>query len=62
MDKKVSDKIDNFYHKTKSYNKDVDESLKSIVSMESKMKIVISRNHKKAEKIKSSLRRYFVFK
>jgi hypothetical protein len=62
MDKKVSDKIDDLYKETKSYNKDVDESLKSIVGMESKMKIVISRNHKKAEKIKSSLKRYFVLK
>jgi hypothetical protein len=62
MDKKVSDKIDGLYQEAKSFNKDVDEELKRIVGMESKMKIVISRNHKKAEKIKSSLKRHFVLK
>jgi len=60
MDKKITDKIDKYYQEIKSWDEESNGRLKEIIEEESKMKIVISKNHKKAEKIKSSLRRYFV--
>lgn len=62
MDKKITDKIDKFYKDTKTWDEGVYDRLKNVIDVDSKIKIVISKNHKKAEKIKNSLRRYFVLK
>jgi len=62
LDKKMADKIDKFYQETKAWDEGIYERLKNIVDIESRMKIVISKNHRKAEKIKNSLKKYFVLK
>ncbi|MFZ4648794.1 MAG: hypothetical protein ACOYMB_04175 [Patescibacteria group bacterium] len=62
IDKKVADKMDNFYKENKEWKENIPEELKKIIDTESKMKIVISRNHDKTEKIKKSLKKYFVLK
>jgi len=60
LDQNMSDKIDNFYTKTTKWDEDKLAELKDIITVESRMKIVISRNQQKAEKIKKSLKKYFV--
>ena len=60
LDKKITDKIEKFYQDTASWSEAAHEKLQNIASMDGQMKIVISRNHKKAEKIKNSLKKYFV--
>lgn len=62
LDKKMSGKIEVFYKKTESWNDEILQELKKIIDTESRMKIVISRNHSKAEKIKKSLKKHFVLK
>lgn len=62
LDKKIADRIDKFYQETEIWDEGAYERLKSIVNTESRMKIVISKNHKKAEKIKNSLKKHFVLK
>ncbi len=62
LDKKMSDKIEVFYKKTESWNDETLQELKKIIDTESRMKIVISRNRNKAEKIKKSLKKHFVLK
>jgi hypothetical protein len=62
LDKKMSDKIDYFYKNTGAWNEEAHKKLNTIINTESRMKIIISRNNKKAEKIKSSLKRHFLLK
>ena len=59
LDENVTKKIDAFYQETKIWNKGSEEQLKKIIGSESKNKLVISRNRKKAEKLKKSLGKYF---
>jgi len=60
LDKNISDKIENFYKDATAWDENRLAELKDIISGESRMKIVISRNQQKAEKIKRSLKKYFV--
>ena len=62
LDKKMADQLDVFYKKTAEWNDEASFKLQNIIDTESKMKIVISKNHKKAERITNSLKRYFVLK
>jgi len=60
LDKKVADQVEKLYQKTAAWDASVLEKMQKILNDESRIKIAISRNHKKAEKIKSSLKKYFV--
>lgn len=62
LDKKIADKIEKFYQNTSSWTEDSYKELQKITNTEGQMKIVISKNHKKAEKIKTSLKKYFILK
>jgi len=60
LDQNMSNKIENFYTGTTKWDENKLAELKDIINVESRMKIVISRNQQKAEKIKRSLKKYFV--
>lgn len=60
LDQNMSNKIEAFYKKTINWDENKLAELKDIINFESRMKIVISRNQQKAEKIKRSLKKYFV--
>lgn len=60
LDQNMSNKIEKFYTETTRWDENKLAELKDIINVESRMKIVISRNHQKAEKIKKSLKKYFV--
>jgi hypothetical protein len=62
LDKKVADKIDKFYQEVLAWNEEAAEKLQKILSAEGRMKLAISRNHGKAEKIKNSLKKEFMLK
>jgi len=62
LDKKVADQVEKIYHKTAVWDENVLAEMQKILNDESRIKLVISRNHKKAEKIKNSLKKYFVLK
>jgi hypothetical protein len=62
LDEKIADKVEEIYQQTISWDDAVVEKLKNILALEKKMKIVISRNKKKADKIKRSLKNDFVIK
>lgn len=60
LDQNMSDKIENFYTETTKWDRNKLVELENIINVESRMKIVISRNQKKTDKIKRSLKKYFV--
>lgn len=60
LDQNMSNKIQKFYTETTKWDENKLNELKNIINVESRMKIVISRNQQKAEKIKKSLKKYFV--
>ncbi|MFA5024789.1 MAG: hypothetical protein WC523_07635 [Patescibacteria group bacterium] len=62
LDKKMADKIDKLYQEAQSWDDNIHEKLNAIIDTESRMKIVISKNRKKAEKLRASLKKYFVLK
>lgn len=62
LDKKMADQLDVFYKETDKWDEAANIKLQMIINTESKMRIVISRNHKKAERIINSLKRDFVIK
>lgn len=59
FEKSFSNKLDKFYKKTLKWDDAARDELNKIVSKDSRLRIVISRNKKKAEKIKKSLNKYF---
>lgn len=59
LDQKIADKIEKFYQTTDQWNEDSEIKIKEIVNASGRMKMVISRNHVKAEKLKKTLRKYF---
>jgi hypothetical protein len=62
LDETTSKKIDEFYNATTQWNPAAESALKKIISNEGKNKLVISRNRKKAEKLKKVLKKYFYIK
>lgn len=62
IDKVVSQKIEDFYQTTSTWNSSDKERLEEILSQKGSTKLVISRNKKKADRIKASLRKYFAIK
>ena len=59
LDKTMSQELDDFYFETKSFNAPDQEKLKNIIDKEGRVRIVVSRNNKKAEKIKKRFDKYF---
>lgn len=62
LDETTSKKIDEFYNATTQWNPAAESALKKIISNEGKNKLVISRNRKKAEKLKKVFKKYFYIK
>lgn len=62
LDKNVTENVEKFYQNTDSWNDNIPDDLRKILTTKGKMRLIISRNHKKAEKIKKSFRKYFVLK
>ena len=62
LDKKMIAKVEQCYQETKSWDAAAKQRLNAIVNIEGRMKLVISRNHAKAERIKKMLRRNFILK
>lgn len=60
MEKDISNAIEDFYNSTKNFGDAEFEELSEIVSRQSKTRFVVSRNKKRAEKIKRLLRKNFV--
>lgn len=58
LDEKTADGVDRFYQETSSWNESVDEKMLTLVS-EGKTQITISRNKKKADKLKRVFTPYF---
>lgn len=59
IDEDVARKIDNFYQATPTWNKETEAILKKIIEIEGKNKLTISRNKKRAEKLKKVFKKYF---
>ncbi|MFH0969254.1 MAG: hypothetical protein V1804_01980 [Patescibacteria group bacterium] len=62
LDKNITEKVEKFYQATETWNNNIPTDLKNILDTKGRMKMVISRNHKKAERIKRSLKKYFSIK
>lgn len=62
LDEKVSQKIDDWYSIHSTVSDEAIEELKRIVSEKGKNKFSISRNHKKAEKLRKIFKKYFLIK
>ncbi len=59
IDEDVAKKIDAFYQTTSTWNKESEIVLKRIIETEGKNKLTISRNNKRAEKLKKIFKKYF---
>ncbi len=62
LDENVAQEIDLFYQTTRVFNKEAEQRIKMIVSKKGKNKFTISRNQKKAEKVKKVFAKYFLVK
>lgn len=62
LDETTAKKIDDFYTTTTVWDHEQEVSLKKIIADEGKNKLVISRNRKKAEKLKKVFKKYFYIK
>lgn len=62
LDETTAKKIDDFYNTTTVWNTEKELLLKKIIADEGKNKLVISRNRKKAEKLKRVFKSYFYIK
>jgi hypothetical protein len=60
LDQKMSDEIDLFYQKTTAWDEKNKAELMKIIQTEGRVKLTISRNRKKAMKIRNSLKRSFI--
>lgn len=59
LDEKTSEKINQFYKETNIFDDDAKNKIKEIVSKKGKDKFIISKNHRKAEKIRNLFKKYF---
>jgi hypothetical protein len=62
LDESTAKKIDDFYSTTTEWNPESEAILKKIIANEGKNKLTISRNRKKAEKLKRVFKSYFYIK
>lgn len=62
LDETTAKRIDDFYSTTTTWNNEKKILLKKIIADEGKNKLVISRNRKKAEKLKRIFKSYFYIK
>lgn len=62
LDKEMSNKIESFYKKTKSWHKNIPTELKEITDSDTHIRIIISKNSKKAEKLKKTFKKFFIIK
>lgn len=62
LDESTAKKIDDFYNTTTEWNASTEAVLKKIIAHEGKNKLTISRNRKKAEKLKKVFKKYFYIK
>jgi hypothetical protein len=59
LDKTISERVEKLYQKTTQWNDSVRSEAEEILKTSGRMRIVISRNQKKTEKIKKTLRKGF---
>lgn len=59
IDENVAKKIDIFYQTTSTWNEDSKSVLKKIIETEGKNKLTISRNKRRADKLKKVFKKYF---
>ena len=59
LDDETVRNIDDFYNRTTQWNKETSEELVKIISSEGKNKIAISKNHRKAQRLKRVFKKYF---
>lgn len=59
INKGVAERIEALYSDMDKWNEDSVDAFKDILDMSGRMRIVISRNHKKAERLKKTLKRGF---
>jgi len=62
LDKKTSDAIDKFYKENNVFDENAKNILQEIIEQRGKNKLVISRNARKAEKLKKVFKKYFYIK
>lgn len=62
IDEDVARKLDHFYETTKVWNSDAEAMIKKVMTSEGKNKLTISRNKKRAEKLKAVFKKYFYIK
>ncbi len=62
LDEATAKKIDDFYNTTTEWNPTTEAILKKIIANEGKNKLTISRNRKKADKLKKMFKNYFYIK
>lgn len=62
LDEATAKKIDDFYNTTMEWNPTTEAILKKIIANEGKNKLTISRNRKKADKLKKMFKSYFYIK
>lgn len=62
IEKETAEKIDSLYKATSKFSEEFNEELKEIVFKNSKTKIIISRNKRKAQKLKTLFKKYFYIK
>jgi len=59
LDQKIAQKIDEFYQTTIQWDENAEIKIKEIINASGRMKMIISRNRAKAEKLKKTLRKDF---
>ncbi|KKP94304.1 MAG: hypothetical protein US25_C0072G0008 [Candidatus Moranbacteria bacterium GW2011_GWE1_36_7] len=62
LDKDIANKIEDLYKTTNDYDDVTKEAFQNILEIEGRMRIVISRNHKKTLRLKKSLAKGFAIK
>ena len=59
LDKEIANEVEKLYQTATSFDEDAKEKIQKILSRQGRMRLVISRNHKKATKLKKTLARDF---
>jgi hypothetical protein len=62
LDEATAKKIDDFYNTATEWDPTTEAILKKIIANEGKNKLTISRNRKKADKLKKMFKNYFYIK
>jgi hypothetical protein len=61
LDEEITDRVDQFYKKTRVLNHQTQKQLEELVKKSGKTKLVISRNSNKAQKLQKKIGNYFHF-